>query len=217
MAHTKDRWVESTWLKNVDIYNKTKELPFIQEIISGKLEYNRFIFYIQQDALYIHSFTKVLETIANRIEADKYKRYFKDFVKENMAQEKELHSTYLRNSTTELILPTPTCKDFILFNNFLQENPSIEVACAGILPCFIVYQQLGIHIYSKHNRDGNPYIQWIDTYAGVEHAESVKHLREICEFYASKATPEILEQMQRSYRKGCEWDQKFWSSCYDMK
>ena len=217
MYHIENKWVENCWDKYIDIYNNTKELPFIREIISGRLEYEKFIFYIQQDALYINSFTKVLAKLAKRIDNQKLKTYFETFVEENMEQEKELHKSYIENFKLEEIRPTKTCLSFINFNENLAQSSSVEIAIAGILPCFIVYQQLGIHIFQNHIKQNNPFIKWINTYAGVEHADSVIKIREACEFYANKTSTEGREQMYKSYEEGCKLDQKFWISCYEMR
>ena len=93
----------------------------------------------------------------------------------------------------------------------------IELAVAGMLPCFIVYQQLGIYIYDKHVREYNMYVDWIDMYAGIEHSESVRKLREVCDHYGDQALDFIRNRMDEYYEEGCLWDQKFWQSCYEMK
>jgi len=86
-----------------------------------------------------------------------------------------------------------------------------------MLPCFIVYQQLSIYIYDQHLREHNLYIDWIDMYAGIEHSESVRKLREICDHYGDQALDFIRNQMDECYEEGCLWDQRFLQSCYEIK
>lgn len=215
MPHNQQSWSEAAWQKHLPIYEKTQQLPFIQELITGRLNADSFMFYIEQDALYLQAFTKLLRTMAERIPEPKYQQYFRDFVAENMAAEQGLHDIYLRRDLSE-IQPTETCQGFIEFNEELATLP-IELAVAGMLPCFIVYQQLGIYIYDQHIRDGNPYTDWIDMYAGIEHSESVRKLREVCDHYGDQALDFIRNQMNEYYEEGCLWDQKFWQSCYEMK
>ncbi len=207
-------WSELTWQQHLPIYHATQKLPFIQELISGKLDYARFHFYIEQDARYLQSFTQLLQSMANRIEEPRFQSYFHGFIQENMAQEQALHDQYLQKPLTE-ITPTETCQAFIRYNAELETLP-IPLALAGMLPCFIVYQQLGIFIFEQHSRQGNPYLAWIDTYAGIEHSESVSKLREMCDQYALNADSTMISAMHQWYQRGCLLDQKFWDSCYNM-
>lgn len=215
MINRESRWSEIVWQKHLPIYQQTQQLPFIQELISGQLNPQRFMFYIEQDALYLQSFTRLLRSMIERIAIPKYQQYFRDFLHENMAAEQALHETYLRRDL-QWIEPTETCKGFIEFNDTLAEMP-LEIALAGMLPCFIVYQQLGVYIYENHVKEGNPYLAWIDMYAGIEHSESVRKLREVCDHYGQDLPEFIAKQMDQEYLEGCLWDQKFWQSCYEMK
>ena len=207
-------WSESTWQRHLPIYHITQQVPFIQELITGTLEAKRFHFYIEQDALYLQAFTKLLQTMANRIEEPMFQSYFHTFVQENMEQEKTLHDLYL-NREISTITPSETCRTFIAFNATLETLP-IPLALAGMLPCFLVYQQLGLYIFDQHLRENNPYLDWIDTYAGIEHLESVTRLRTMCDYYAKTVDEKTLEQMHQWYEKGAIFDQKFWNSCYQM-
>lgn len=215
MQHNQQGWSEAVWQKHLPIYEQTQQLPFIQELITGRLNADSFMFYIEQDALYLQAFTKLLRTMAERVTEAKYQQYFREFVEENMAAEQGLHDIYLERDLSD-IEPTETCQGFIEFNEELATLP-IELAVAGMLPCFIVYQQLGIYIYAQHLREHNQYVAWIDMYAGIEHSESVRKLREVCDHYADQALDFIRNQMDEYYEEGCLWDQKFWQSCYEQK
>lgn len=210
----KPLWTEKTWQRHLPIYRITQQAPFIQELITGKLEAKRFHFYIEQDALYLQAFTHLLQTMATRIDNPIFQAYFHDFVAENMEQEKALHDLYLHREISD-ILPNKICQEFIAFNATLETLP-IPLALAGMLPCFLVYQQLGIYIFNQHQRASNPYLHWIDTYAGIEHSESVAKLREMCDYYAHNSDENVGKKMYEWYEKGAILDQKFWNCCYQM-
>lgn len=208
-------WSTLTWQKHLPIYKTTQQTPFIQELITGKLDPLRFHFYIEQDARYLQSFTQLLKIMAKRVEPARFQAYFHTFVEENMAQEQALHDLYLQKPLTD-ITPTATCLAFIQYNATLETLPP-ALALAGMLPCFLVYQQLGRYIYDHHIRKENPYLDWIDTYAGIEHLESVTRLREMCDAYAQNSDPQVSLKMDEWYEKGCQLDQKFWQNCYQMR
>ncbi|MBS7818613.1 TenA family protein [Wohlfahrtiimonas chitiniclastica] len=207
-------WSEAAWQAQLPVYETTKQLPFIQQLMKGTLAKERFAFYIEQDALYLRGFSTVLLHFAQRMDQPRYQRYFEGFVAENMAGEKALHDQYLTRDLSSIA----ASETLIGFLNFYDQlcNAPIEIALAGILPCFIVYQRLGQYIYANHARENNPYTAWIDMYAGIEHAESVRQLREVCDDYGAHASTELQQAMMASYREGCLWDQRFWVSCYEL-
>ncbi len=41
------KWSEEAWVSAKPVYDKILELPFIKELINGKLTKERFIFYIR--------------------------------------------------------------------------------------------------------------------------------------------------------------------------
>ncbi|MDR0394313.1 MAG: thiaminase II, partial [Tannerella sp.] len=54
------KWSEKAWDSIEPIYRKTLELPFIQELITGTLDREKFVFYIQQDSIYLSDYGKAL-------------------------------------------------------------------------------------------------------------------------------------------------------------
>ncbi|HCC51139.1 MAG TPA: thiaminase II, partial [Porphyromonadaceae bacterium] len=61
------KWSENAWDAIKPIYKKTLELPFIQELMNGTLDREKFVFYIQQDALYLSDYGKILTAIATKL------------------------------------------------------------------------------------------------------------------------------------------------------
>lgn len=203
-------WVGKAWQANLPIYEKTKQLDFVEGIISGKLNKNEFKRYLEQDYLYLKAFTTLLENIKTRIEIPLYNSYFSDFISENMEQEFSMQKTYLQSDSLQSI---SECAITSSFKKFLKKLESVSIPCAlaGILPCFTIYQQLGIYIYKQHNKNNNPFIGWINTYNGIEHAESVSRIIEICNYYANKADDDTIEQMNIYYSRACLLDYYFWT------
>lgn len=206
----KDSWVNHVWEANFPLYEKTKNLNFINGLIHGDLDQNEFQRYLEQDYLYLQAFTQLLEKIRSKIDIPKYQGYFSDFITENMEQETTMQRKYLKDTNLDRINKLPITNSFI---EFLQELHDVNLPCAlaGILPCFVIYQQLGIYIYNEHIKDLNPFVDWIHTYEGVEHAVSVHKIIEVCTYYSENKNPEILKQMDIYYSKACLLDHYFWT------
>ena len=61
------KWSEKAWKAIEPIYEKTVTLPFIQELTNGTLDREKFIFYIQQDAMYLSDYGSVITGIASKL------------------------------------------------------------------------------------------------------------------------------------------------------
>ena len=71
------KWTEKAWDAVQPLFNKTIRLPFIQELMNGTLDRKKFLFYLEQDSIYLASYGKLLTGIATQLK-DQQKR--KEFI-----------------------------------------------------------------------------------------------------------------------------------------
>ena len=211
------KWSEKAWEAITPIYNKTIELPFIKELMNGKLDKDKFAFYIRQDALYLTDYGKLLTAIATRLTKTEHITTFIGFANESIAVENELHKTLF----TQLKLnkeqeASPAC---LLYTSFLlrQLNAPLEVMAAAILPCFWIYKEVGDYILANQTKENNPYQSWIETYGGDEYEKSVKKAIAICDELADACTPEQQQAMTKAFITCSKLEWMFWDSAYHME
>ena len=211
------KWSEQAWASVEAIYKETLELPFLQELIKGTLDRYKFVFYIQQDALYLSDYGKLLTAIATRMTKPEHIETFIGFAGESMTVEKELHEMFF----SELHAgkgreASPTC---LLYTSFLlrQLNAPLEVMVAAVLPCFWIYKEVGDYILANQNRENNPYQAWIDTYGGEDFAQSVKTAIDICDELAAACTEEQQRAMTDAFVTCSRLEWMFWDSAYHLE
>jgi Putative transcription activator len=210
------KWSEKAWEAVVPIYNKTLKLPFIQELINGTLDREKFVFYIQQDALYLFDYGKVLTGIASRLNDPDQIAAFIYFANDTMVVEKALHESFMKG-VPSVKEPSPSC---LLYTSYLLSRLSVapvEVAAAAVLPCFWIYKEVGDYILKYQTRESNPYQQWIDTYGGEEYAGAVEKAIRICDELADRCTPERREEMIRAFITCSKLEYLFWESAYKLE
>ena len=71
------KWSDKAWLVIQPIYEKTIQLPFVQELMKGILAEDKFLYYIQQDSLYLASYGRLLTGIATKLSNPKHIQCFK--------------------------------------------------------------------------------------------------------------------------------------------
>ena len=183
------KWTDLAWDAVQPIFQQTLQHPFIKELMDGTLDRKKFLFYIEQDSLYLASYGKLLTGLATRLENPLHRRAFISFAGDNMDQERELHQSFIHEIDPN-VEPTPTC---LLYSTTLLHHLAVspvEVALASVMPCFVVYMQVGKYIYENQPKGDNPYQEWINTYADGEHVQSVIDAVNICNEVAERCTEE---------------------------
>lgn len=211
------KWSENAWDAIKPIYKKTLELPFIQELMNGTLDREKFVFYIQQDALYLSDYGKILTAIATKLTNPAHIEAFIRFAGESMAVEKELHEAFFTElNAKEQQTPSPSC---LLYTSFLlrQLNAPIEVMAAAVLPCFWIYKEVGDYILANQVKENNPYRAWINTYGGEEYARSVEKAIAICDELAGLCTAQQQRAMTEAFVMCSKLEWMFWDSAYNLE
>lgn len=212
------KWSEQAWKAAKPVYDKIIIHPFIQGLINGTLDNEKFVFYIKQDALYLAEYGKVLTGIASKLTNSAHIESFIHFAGDSVAVEKELHASFVSkidmNNTTE---PSPGC---LLYTSYLLRqlaNAPVEVIAAAVLPCFWIYKEVGDYILEHQTKGENPYQDWIDTYGGEAFAQSVASAIAICDELAGKCTNEQCEAMTDAYVMCSKLEWIFWDSAWRLE
>ena len=212
----KTKWSDEAWEAAAPYYKKILELPFIKGIIDGTLPDDKFIFYLQQDELYIRNYSRVLAHIASRVDSTELTETFLHFALDGVAVEKLMHQGYLQGRG-EAQSMSPACQ---LYSSTLSSMATAPVAveAAAILPCFWVYWAVGQHILKEAGDvTGNPYRQWIETYGDPAFTESNRRAIDACDLLAEQSTAEVRAEMTRMFVLCTKLEWMFWDSAYRME
>ena len=212
------KWSDKAWEAIKPVYKEILMQPFITELMSGTLDRDKFVFYIQQDAVYLSDYGKMLTAIATKLTKTEHIETFIGFAGESIAVENELHKTFFEELSAgeKQTAASPSC---LLYTSFLlrQLNAPIEVMLAAVLPCFWIYKEVGDFILANQNKENNPYQAWIDTYGGGEFAQSVKKAIDICDELAGKCTEKQQDAMTEAFITCSKLEWMFWDSAYNME
>jgi len=210
------KWSQNAWEAIKPIYNKILELPFIGELMDGTLPYEKFIFYIQQDALYLAEYGKVLTGVTPKLKKPQHIEAFINFSGDSIAVENALHEQFIKE-IAQRREASPGC---LLYTSFLLKQLAVspaEVICAAVLPCFWIYKEVGDYILEKQTKGDNIYQDWINTYGGEDYARSVAQAITICDELAEACTPEQQKAMTEAFVTCSKMEWIFWDSAYKME
>ncbi len=213
------KWSEVAWSSIETIYNKIVELDFIKELMDGTLSRDKFEFYIQQDAMYLSDYGKVLTGIVQKLSSLDHIDSFIHFAGDSIAVENALHSSFLKDIQEEnrISNPSPSC---LLYTSYLVRQlatASVEVVAAAVLPCFWIYKKIGDYILENQSRNDNIYQAWIDTYGGEDFSIATKKAIEICDELAGNCTQAQQEKMTAAFVMSSKLEYMFWSSAHKLE
>ena len=211
------KWSEKAWGSIEPVFKKTLALPFIQELMKGTLDNDKFVFYIRQDALYLSDYGKLLTAIATRLTKPEHIEAFINFAGESIAAENELHETFFAGlGIDKKLSASPSC---LLYTSFLlrQLNAPVEVMAAAVLPCFWIYKEVGEYILANQSENHNPYQAWINTYGGEYYEKSVKKAIAICDELAELCTERQQDAMTEAFITCSKLEWMFWDSAYNLE
>lgn len=212
------QWSKQAWEAIQPIYQKILELPFNQELMQGTLLHDRFAFYIGQDAVYLDAFSKVLSLIAARAQQTQQSLDFIRFAEGAVVVEQALHAGFFKQlNLAEKPVASPSC---LLYTQYLSSTAAlqqVEVAMAAVLPCFWIYKAVGDYIYAHQVKEGNPYQEWINTYAGEAFGITVQKAIAICDAVAAGCTPAQQQQMTDAFVMASKMEWMFWNSAWQQE
>ena len=208
---------ESAWGAIEPIYKSILEHPFNQELTQGTLAKERFQFYMKQDSLYLVDFARALAIAASRATDPDDLVLLLDFSKGAIIAERGLHEFYFDFYGIKLdVEKGPGCFTYTNFLISIAEHGSYEESLAALLPCFWIYQEVGLHIHGNSVAK-NPYQKWINMYSGEEFQSVVKNAIALTDRIAKDVNDKQLQKMKEAFITSTRLEWLFWDSAYRME
>lgn len=215
-----DRFSAEAWEGAVPWFDAIRRHPFVTGLSDGTLEKEVFWRYIVDDSQYLIWYASALTTVASRwpdpVGAATWARFGADTV----AAERDLHAALLRSagidlSGDDLPAPTPTC---LAYTGTLQTWASlapVEVAAAGVLPCFRVYAEVGALLASAlSSQPDHPYRDWVSMYGDPVFAADTRHAEEMVDQAADQASEVVRAAMHDAYAQATRFEWMFWDASF---
>lgn len=150
-------------------------LPFIRALAAGTLDRDPFLFYLQQDALYLREYARVLAEASRLAPTSAEQAFWAHAAHGAIVGELELHASWLTQEqgvgeTTFAADPAPATVAYLDHLRAVAFDGSYADLVAAVLPCFWLYTDLGRRLHAgeldAEARDPrHPYAAWLATYA----------------------------------------------------
>ena len=213
-------YTQQLWENNYPFYQKIRNLPFNQELLSGKLDEQVFRNYIIQDYLYLQNYRKVYGILLSKAPDETMMKFILKLINGIDEEIESIHGAYIQKFeiSREELLHARTYPNTEFYNAFLIKTATLEpfeVGLIATLPCHWIYFQLGMDMKNSRKAQGSKYQEWINGYA--EDAWEVSETKEvvnIVETCMRKTTAEIRGKMKQAFDTAMKLEYMFWDGIY---
>ncbi len=188
---------------------------FIKKLLTGKLDASTFIFFVQQDVLYLSEYRRVFALLGARLPQTDHSQFFIDSANKVVSTENEAHEKFLQG--IEPALHSPTCELYISYLSRVVNTQSVEVGMAAVLPYLTACREVGNYIVKNQKSGKNPYQDWIDTYNSESFSVTTDTAIEICNSYAHITNNATQFAMEKAFLMSSKLEWMFWDSAYQKE
>ncbi|WP_084620360.1 bifunctional hydroxymethylpyrimidine kinase/phosphomethylpyrimidine kinase [Agromyces italicus] len=207
--------VEGEWWASIrGIRDGIDALPFISGLADGTLPRAPFLYYLAQDALYLHDYARVLAAAASLAPDASAQAFWANSAHGSIVGELQLHESWLDGAR---VSPGPATTAYLDHLLATAARGDYAVLAAALLPCFWLYTDLGVRLAAGEFGEQalapeHPYASWLATYGDPAFATATREAIAIVTDAASRATPEVRALMLRAFRISSEHELAFFAA-----
>ncbi|MGK9147625.1 bifunctional hydroxymethylpyrimidine kinase/phosphomethylpyrimidine kinase [Plantibacter flavus] len=203
-----DAW----WEEIVELRTRIDQLPFVVALADGTLDPARFAWYLQQDAIYLRAYSRVLARASALAPTPDEQVFWAKGAASSIEAEMELHRTWLSTYAVAGmdVAPSSTTTAYLDHLHASTVTGDYGTVVAALLPCYWIYQDLGERLVGSSHA-GHPFAAWLDTYADPSFAVANRRAVEIVGLTAARADADALESMRAVFLASSAHEEAFFA------
>jgi thiaminase/transcriptional activator TenA len=208
--------------KAAGIWEAQHRHPFVRGIGDGKLDVERFKFWLRQDYIFLIEYARLLGLAAARSPDVEMMRRFAGLLRETLETEMSLHRTYagdLGISPQELVAeqPAPTTRAYTDFLLRVAATGDFVNLVAALLPCMWAFSEIGQRLATQPPPADQRYAQWIAMYSSKEFAELAEWCRKLLDSLAAGLPERELNKLEETFLTSSRYEWQFWEMAWKME
>lgn len=191
--------------------------PFVVELIDGILPYERFVYFIRQDSLYLSAYGRALSLTAGKLTNLEDISCALNFASKALTLVNALHSRYLKHyQAVPDKQKNPAC--FAYCAHILERASlgSPAESFAALLPRASLFRELGNHIRSLADTD-NPWFSWVESFSNDDFSLLVDNAATLTDKLASEASDDDRQNMLEAYIASSRYEFALVEDAYQLR
>lgn len=204
---------------NIPIWDNCADTPFVRELQSGKLPFEKFKQYMIQDSIYLKHYARIYgKAIYHSTILKDIQMYYSilSFVTdtESAVRLSYLNQFGMTDDDIETIQPLPECQKYIDFMLHIAENGNVCEILMAILPCMLSYGYIFRKIAAMPDTDKSRYYDFIQDYSEEQYIESEELWIDFANRKCEALATEEQEKLSRIFEQASLLELDFWNMAY---
>jgi len=217
-----ERFVDRLRQEAAGIWEAQHQHPFVRGIGDGKLDLERFTFWLRQDYVFLIEYARLLGLAAARSPDVETMTRFAGLLKETLETEMSLHRAYaeefgISREELEREQPAPTTRAYTDFLVRVAATGDFAELVAALLPCMWSFSDIGQRLAIQPAPEDRRYAQWIAMYSSREFAELAEWCRELLDSLAAGLPERDLKKLEEAFLTSSRYEWQFWEMAWKME
>jgi thiaminase/transcriptional activator TenA len=217
-----ERFTDRLRQKAADIWEAQHRHPFVRGIGDGKLDLERFKFWLRQDYVFLSEYARLLGLAAARSPDVETMTRLAGLLHETLETEMGLHRAYadqfgISRQELEREQPAPATQAYADFLLRVAATGDFAELAAALLPCMWSFSEIGQRLAGQPPRADKRYSQWIAMYSSKEFAELAEWCRELVDSLAADRPERDLQKMEAAFLTSSRYEWQFWEMAWKVE
>lgn len=202
-----------------DLWTSFYDHPFVDGIGSGKLDIEKFKFYMIQDYLYLLDYAKVYSLGAIKAADEETMGKFSSLADGILNTEMSIHRNYMQKLeiTSEELKNTKMSLSNISYTHYMlavSYAGGVAEVAVSLLSCLWSYEFIGKHLYNKYGIQDNFYADWIKGYISDDYHKLNEWLLGLVNKHAEGISAAQKEKLIDIFVNTSRYEGLFWDMAY---
>ena len=209
-----DEFSRSVWADCAPHREAIFGLDFIQELAAGTLDRGQFAYYLEQDALYLASYSRVLARASSLAPTEAEQKFWAGGAQYCLDVELALHRDWLGSQASRATDQGPVTKHYVDHLQAVAFSGSYAEIVAAVLPCYWLYAEVGSVLHAGYlgHPGPHPYGTWLETYADDDFAQATATAVAIMDKAARNGSPQERERMRDAFAHSAQYEVDFFAA-----
>ncbi|MBB3157864.1 hydroxymethylpyrimidine kinase/phosphomethylpyrimidine kinase [Microbacterium proteolyticum] len=203
-----ESWSTGRWDAAAQVRADVDACGFVRGLASGDLDRDAFTWYLGQDLLYLREYARVLARAAALAPTVDEQRFWAAASVSCLEEEAALHQTHVDPAGLE---PAASTLDYTDHLHAASTVGSYAVLVAAILPCFVLYTDIGARWRGTFAAD-HAYADWLTAYGDEAFATSSAQAATIVDAAARAASESERSAMAGAYDRSMALELAFFEA-----
>lgn len=195
--------------------------PFVTEVAAGTLAKDAFAWYFAQNLHYLDNYALSFDRFGDRLEGDD-RALCRRWAEETRAMKPWTEGLFTKivggkPEESPFYVLRPTTAAYMRHERESAEHAPLLAGFAALLPCFTVYERMGMTIARTRKLEGNPYAEWLAAYGDPAYSETVDLALGLAERLGRNASPDEWELAKTAYRTSCAFERRLFRAAYTLE